>query len=77
MIGTLITLLVAGLIGIVAISVILAILGVVLSVTFGLVGILLFKVLPILIVGWLVLKVIDRGRGRRRISAADQRWLDS
>lgn len=79
MFGTLITLLIAGLVGIVAISVILAILGAVLSMTFGVIGFLLFKVAPILLVGWAVLKLVDRSRnsGRRQISAADQRWLDS
>ncbi len=77
MLGTLITLLIAGLVGLVAISVILAILGAILSVTFGVVGFLLFKVAPILLVGWLVLKLVDRSRNRRQISAADQRWLDS
>jgi hypothetical protein len=77
MLGSLITLLIAGLVGIVAISIILAIVGAVLSITFGLIGVLLFKVVPILLVGWVVLKLVERGRGRRRISAADQRWLDS
>lgn len=79
MFGTLITLLVAGLVGIIAISVILAILGAILSVTFGVVGFLLFKVAPILLVGWVVLKLVERSRigGTRQISAADQKWLDS
>lgn len=77
MLGTLITLLIAGFLGLVAISVVLAIVGAVLSVTFGIVGFLLFKVAPILLVGWVVLKLVDRSRERRRISAADQRWLDS
>ncbi len=77
MIGTLLTLLIAGFVGLVAISVILALVGAVLSVTFGIVGFLLFKVAPILLVGWVVLKLVERGRGRRQISAADQRWLDS
>lgn len=77
MLGTLITLLIAGFLGLVAISVVLAIVGAILSVTFGIVGFLLFKVAPILLVGWVVLKFVDRSRGRRRISAADQRWLDS
>lgn len=76
MLGTLITLLIAGLLGLVAISVVLAIVGALLSVTFGIVGFLLFKVAPILLVGWVVLKLVDRSRGRRAISAADQRWLD-
>jgi FtsH-binding integral membrane protein len=77
MLGTLITLLIAGLVGLILISVVLAILGIILSVTFGLVGFLLFKVAPILLVGWVILKLVDRSRTRRQISAADQRWLDS
>jgi hypothetical protein len=77
MIGTLLTLLIAGLVGIVAISVIFAILGAILSITFGVVGFLLFKVAPIVLVGWVVLKLVERNKNRRRISAADQRWLDS
>ncbi|MDR0787668.1 MAG: hypothetical protein LBG44_07355 [Gemmatimonadota bacterium] len=77
MLGTLIAILVAGMIGLVAISVVLAIAGAVLSITFGLVGFLLFKVAPVLLIGWFVLKLIDRSRNRRRISAADQKWLDS
>ena len=76
MLGTLITLVVAGILGLIAVSVILAVLGAVLSVTFGIVGFLLFKVAPVLLVGWVVLKLVDKSRGRRRISAADQRWLD-
>lgn len=76
MIGTLLTLFIAGLIGIVAIGIILTILGAVLSITFGLAGFLLFKIAPILLVGWVVLKLVDRGRTRHQISAADQRWLD-
>ncbi len=77
MLGTLITLFIAGLLGIVAISLILAIVGGILSITFGIVGFLLFKVAPVLLVGWVVLKLVDRSRNRRQISAADQRWLDS
>jgi uncharacterized membrane protein YccC len=77
MLGTLLTLLIAGFVGLIALAVVLAIVGAILSVTFGIVGFLLFKVAPLLLVGWLVLKLVDRGRGRRRISAADQRWLDS
>jgi hypothetical protein len=76
MLGSLLTLLVVGILGLIALSVVLAIVGAVLSITFGIVGFLLFKVAPILFVGWVVLKLVDRSRGRRQISAADQRWLD-
>lgn len=77
MLGTLLTLLVAGIVGLIAVSVVFAILGTVLSVTFGIVGFLLFKVAPVLLVGWVVMKVIQKKSNRRRISASDQRWLDS
>jgi hypothetical protein len=77
MLGSLLTLLIVGFLGLVAISVVLSIVGALLSVTFGIVGFLLFKLAPILLVGWVVLKLVERSRGRRRISAADQRWLDS
>lgn len=77
MLGSLLTLLVAGVVGIFALSIVLAIAGSLLSITFGLVGFLLFKVAPVVLVGWVVLKLIDKTRSRRRISAADQRWLDS
>jgi hypothetical protein len=76
MLGTVLTLLVAGIIGLIAVSLVLAILGTVLSVTFGIIGFLLFKVAPLLLVGWVVMKVIERKKNGRRISAADQRWLD-
>lgn len=77
MLGTLLTFLLVGFLGLVAISIVLSIIGMLLSVTFGVVGFLLFKVAPLLFVGWLVLKVVERARGGRRISASDQRWLDS
>lgn len=77
MLGALLTLFVFGIVGLVVISVVMALIGVFFSITFGIVGFLLFKVAPLLLVGWIVLKLVDRSRGRRRISAADQRWLDS
>ena len=52
--------------------------GVVLSVigaALGLAGFLLFKVAPILLVGWIVMKVIDRRR-QGSLSAEDRRWLE-
>lgn len=73
MIGTLLTLFVVGILGIVAISVIFAVLGM----AMGLMGLLLFKVVPLLLVGWVILKLVRRTRRHREISPADQRWLDS
>lgn len=76
MLGALLMLLVLGFAGVIAIGVIFAMLAMVLSLTFGLVGFLLFKVVPLLLIGWVVLKLVERGRTPRGISAADQRWLD-
>jgi hypothetical protein len=50
--------------------------GVVFSLTFGLAAFLLFKVAPILLVGWIVVKMIERSRGGSSLSDADRRWLE-
>ena len=75
MIGTLLTFFAVGLVTLVVAGVALAVLGTVLSLGLGLAAFLLFKVAPILLVGWVVLKVMERRRGRS-LSSADQRWLD-
>jgi hypothetical protein len=61
---------------VVVVGVLLAILSFVVSVTFGIVGFLLFKVAPLLLIGWVVVKVVERSRSRRAIGRADQKWLD-
>lgn len=76
MIGALLKLLMLGIVGVVVVGVVLTLLGAAVSLTFGLVGFLLFKVAPLLLVGWIVLKLLGRSRGRQRISPADQKWLD-
>lgn len=76
MLSTLLMLFVIGIVGLVAVSVVLALVGVVFSVAMGVAGFLLFKVAPVLLVGWLVVKLVQRVTGHRTISAADQRWLD-
>lgn len=76
MLGTLLTLFAVGLVTLIGVGIVLSIVGVLFSITFGIAGFLLFKVAPILLVGWLVLKLFDRGGSRRSLSAADRRWLD-
>ena len=76
MLGALLTLLILGLLGVVVVGVLLAILSFVVSVTFGIVGFLLFKVAPLLLIGWVVVKVVERSRSRRAIASGDQKWLD-
>ena len=75
MIGTLLTFFAVGLITLVVAGIALSIVGSLLSLGLGLAAFLLFKVAPILLVGWVVLKVIDKRRGGS-LSAADRRWLE-
>ena len=74
--GTLLTFLAVGLVTLIAAGVVLAVLGTVFSLTFGLASFLLFKVAPVMLLGWVVLKLFDRARGKRRLTAEDRKWLD-
>ena len=74
--GTLLTFLAVGLVTLIAAGVVISVLGAVLGLTFGLAQFLLFKVAPIMAIGWLGLKLFEKVRGKRRISVLDQRWLD-
>ena len=74
--GALLTFLAVGLVTLIAAGLVLWVLGAVFSLTVGVAFFLLFKVAPVIAIGWLVLKLFDRVTGKRRISNADQRWLD-
>jgi len=76
MIGSLITFFAVGLVALVAISVILAVVGTVFSLALGLVSFLLFKVGPFLLLGWLVLKVLERVRRPKALSPPDAEWME-
>ena len=76
MIGTLLTFFAVGLATLIVAGIVLSILGTVLSLGFGLAAFLLFKVAPVLLVGWVVLKAIDKRTGGDRLSASDRRWLE-
>ncbi len=76
MIGSLLTFFAVGLATILVAGVVLSVIGVVFSLTLGLASFLLFKVAPVLLVGWIVVKVLEKSRGGDSLSAADRRWLD-
>jgi len=76
MIGSLLTFFAVGLATILVAGVVLSVIGVVFSLTLGLASFLLFKVAPVLLVGWVVMKVLEKSRGGDSLSAADRRWLD-
>ena len=76
MLGTLLTFLAVGLITLIVVGIVLSILGTVFSLAFGISWFLLVKVAPIVLLGWIVLKLLDRRRGRGKLSAADREWLE-
>jgi uncharacterized membrane protein len=67
MISTLITLLLVGIVALVVLGVVGAIIGLAVG--------LLFKLLPILIVGYLVVRFL--APKQKKLSAADKQWLES
>lgn len=74
--GTILTFLAVALVTLIAAGGVLFIVGTLFSLTFSLASFLLFKVAPIMFVGWVVLKLIDRASGKRRLSVEDQKWLN-
>jgi uncharacterized membrane protein YvlD (DUF360 family) len=77
MLGSLLTFFAVGLITLIVAGVVLSVVGALLGTAIGLAGFLLFKVAPVLLVGWVVVKLIERKRGRRGyLSEADRRWLE-
>ena len=75
MIGSLLTFFAIGLVTLVVAGIVLGIVGTVFSLTFGLATFLLFKVAPIMLVGWIVVKVVERVRDRDALSGSDRPWL--
>ncbi len=76
MIGTLLTFLAMGILSIVVVWIVLTVVGAILGLTVGIASFLLFKVAPVMLVGWLVLKVFDRMRRGGTLSPADRKWLE-
>ena len=74
--GTLLTLFAVGLVTILVVGLAFSLLGAAFSIAFGLASFLLLKVAPVVFLGWVVLKLIDRRKSRASISAADRAWLE-
>lgn len=66
-----------GMVALVVGGIALTILGSVFSLGLTAAGFLLFKVAPVMLVGWIVVKLIQKKKSRDRLSAADRRWLES
>ena len=76
MLGSLLTFFAVGLITLIVAGIVLTIVGTVFQLTLGLAAFLLFKVAPILLVGWIVVKLVQKSSGRGALSDADRKWLE-
>ena len=77
MIGTLLTFLAVGIVSIVAVWIVLSVVGAVLGITMTIAGFLIFKVAPVMLLGWAALKLWAWARSSRgTLSAKDRRWLE-
>jgi hypothetical protein len=76
MLGSLLTFFAVGLITLIVAGIVLAVIGTVFSLTLGLASFLMFKVAPILLVGWIVVKLVQKSSGAGAISEADRKWLE-
>lgn len=75
MLGTLLTFFAAGLATLIVAGIVLSVVGSVIGLVGSLAAFLLFKVAPIMAIGWVIVKVLDR-RSNKSLSAADRRWLE-
>lgn len=76
MIGAILTFFAVGLVTVIAAWLVLMVVGAVFSLTFGLAMFLLTKVAPIMLVGWIVVKVFQKMRRSDSLSDADRKWLE-
>ena len=75
MLAAILTFLVMGVLAIAAVGIVLAVVGSVLGLAVGLGFFLLFKVLPVALVGYVVVRLLSPKR--KALSAEDRKWLES
>lgn len=74
MLSSLLTLLLIGLAAVVGVSIVLAVVGAIFGIAMSLAGFLLFKVAPLILIGYVVIRLI-RPR-HKRLEELDQKWID-
>lgn len=84
MLSALLSLLVIAVVGFVVLTLLLVLISVVFGLAVGILSLafaLAVKILPVVLVGWLVVKLIQRAERpappRSRLTATDRQWLDS
>ncbi|MBI4409935.1 MAG: hypothetical protein HY561_09520 [Gemmatimonadetes bacterium] len=74
MLATLVTFLLVGLVALIAIGIILAIVGAVFSLTLSLAGFVLFKLVPIVLLGYLIVRFL--APRSKRLAGVERKWLE-
>ncbi|HEX7050530.1 MAG TPA: hypothetical protein VF188_10040 [Longimicrobiales bacterium] len=74
MIESLAVLFLIGLVGVVALAVVLAVVGILFSIAWALAGFLLFKVAPIVLVGYIIVRFL--APRHKRLERAERKWLE-
>ncbi len=78
MLKTLLTFFAVGLVALLVLGLVLSVVGFLFALAWGVASFLLLKVAPILLLGWITLKLIERARGRPRVPSADRtEWIES
>lgn len=77
MLSTLLTFLAVGIVSLVVVWIVLSVVGSLLGLTLGIASFLLFKVAPLMFLGWVVLKIASKVRRYGALSSSDRRWLES
>ena len=76
MISAILTFLVMGVVAIAVAGVVLAVVGAALGLAIGIGFFLLFKVLPLMLVGYVVMRLVAP-KSTKQLSEADRKWLES
>ncbi len=76
MIATLLTFFAVGVGTLVLAGLVFSLLGALFSLSFGLAKLLLFKIAPVMLVGWVILKLVERARNRSLGNSTDRHWLE-
>lgn len=73
--GGILTYLLVGFVAIMVLGVVLSVVGAVFGLAIGVASVLLFKVAPLVLVGYIVMRLLSPRK--KRISEADRKWLES
>ena len=73
---SILTFLLVGFVAVMVLGVVLSVLGAVFGLALGIAGLLLFKVAPLVLIGYLLVRFLGPKRNKR-LSEADRKWLES